>query len=270
MKKILLFLVTNVLTVSIQSILPPPPPPPPMLTTPPMMKSAVPAVAAPIMPQPPVPFKPVIPAQPVAPTPTPTPTPVPFRPGMPVQPTTTVGAPIQTAAPSAVKTDLQPIYIHNLSNQPATLTNATAIINGAPVTNPTPTINQTTRPISAGSVQLPANSKSTVHLSVHMPSTTTATAVDFGGYTSITIGTNAIPLIHPETKLNYFGSSTIYINNINGQWQKATKPVKPKPATTTLLKGVAQATKNISNQKKTQVPSNASKTIKDTVKAPAK
>ena len=174
---------TNLQTV------PPAPPPPP----------------APILPRPSVPKPPVVAASrpPVAVASRP-PVAVASKPLVAVAP-----KPKTTTKVGTVPFNLNPLIIHNLSSQEATLTKAICLINNKPKT------------ITVKSSKIAPNSEVTISLKINIAENTSPT---FTGYTSITIDNDILSVVHPDTKANYYGGSTIYINNINGTWRVVPKP----------------------------------------------
>jgi len=251
MKKLLLFLLINSFTQISKSIVLPNPPilPAPVINPAPITSPKLPT-PAPIIPA----VTPVV--APVNSLPRPLPSTTPIRP-LVITPPSIPTLPkiaktsfqpqkisvnpkaIATQATITTKTYLPSITIHNLSTQSAILKSATASIN-----NKSTSIAIPSQTLISGKNLIPLYISSSLH-----------TAQNFGGYTNININGNPISIIHPKTKANYFGSSTIYIDNINGQWKMVPQPKKDFPddkeisnnkvSKQTLIKPVATVASNL-------------------------
>jgi hypothetical protein len=250
MKKLLFFLlINNLALLSAPIVLPNPTPPAPRL----------PIVNQTVKPFPQPPMMPAKGPAMITPAPAPITATPPVVQNFPAKPAITVA---QTT-PAQTTTDLPTIVIHNLSAQPAILT------------NPIATINSKSTPIAITKPITISKGKQEVHLSIP---TSLHAAPSFGGFTSITINGNPISIVHPKTKANYFGNSTIYIDNVNGQWKMVPKPKKvpavhkptsPKAGSLkqTLIKPVAKAALNLQAKAK-NTKSMAAKTAKSSVVPP--
>ncbi len=238
MKKLLLLLLMNNLTI-FSAARPPLPivPPQPIIPNLPPAPTPAPIVpqAAPIVPQVP-PMMPQVP--PMMPQPAPN-----FQAGQLAKPKATPNQPV-----TQTKDDLATVNIQNLSNITATIKGGTAKINDKE--NQSISINTTLEPKQKEPVS--------VTIFTYVPESNKG-GLEFNNLTSITINEEKLSLNPPVNQ-----SENIYINNVNEQWRIVSKPKKISPKQT-LVKPVTKAALNI--QEKTH-KSSAAKTAKNSVIPP--
>jgi hypothetical protein len=241
MKKLLLFLIINIFTVSIHAALPKPPPA--LMLTKPVTPPAAPVVPK-IMPIPPAPIVPPPMQQKAQNLPKPVPT----------QTLTTVVFPEATKT-TQIKDDLGSITIENLSNINAIIAMGTGIINNQP--NQKIFINKT--------IEAKKKEENIILYNFTTPTDTRGQA--FNALTSLTINGETVLLPNNQENPTYAGD-TVYINNINNKWQIVAKPKSTTQST--ILKPAAKAAQTINANKQRQVKSSAAKAVKTVTGVPPK